>query len=263
MSWNSCTMTVEGMVLRRFPVGETDQIYSVITRELGRIRASARGALRPRNPWRGVLEPFYRIQAELFLAPGSALHRFQHARIIGRPPAWIQDLDALQAAYVVIEILDRFTPESVPQAELFDAAMQAFGGIDEAPAVALPIVLCFCLRFLTLAGFAVQWNQCTACSKSRPDRRSAYFSAGTGGILCSECAARDGSLQTHVLTGSVVEMARAAGEARPLPCDGNRLADQDDFTRQIMRVIKEMFGHHLGDVPRALSMIQTPGNDTV
>lgn len=45
-------------VLHRIPYRDTSQIVELFTRGHGRVSVVARGARRPRSPWRGLLQPF-------------------------------------------------------------------------------------------------------------------------------------------------------------------------------------------------------------
>ena len=45
-------------VLHRIPYRDSSQIVELFTRGHGRVSVVARGARRPRSPWRGLLQPF-------------------------------------------------------------------------------------------------------------------------------------------------------------------------------------------------------------
>lgn len=50
--------TTPGIVLRQWPLREADRVYTVLTRDLGLIRASAGGVRKEESKLRGALEPF-------------------------------------------------------------------------------------------------------------------------------------------------------------------------------------------------------------
>lgn len=63
----------EGVVLSRWPFRESSLVVGLFLRREGYLRAVARGARRPRSPFRGALEPFARVEAEVLLKEGAEL----------------------------------------------------------------------------------------------------------------------------------------------------------------------------------------------
>ena len=56
----------EAIVLRTYRLGEADKIASLFTRQLGRLRAVAKGAFRPKSRFGGALEPLSYLRVQLF-----------------------------------------------------------------------------------------------------------------------------------------------------------------------------------------------------
>ncbi|MGH9448423.1 MAG: recombination protein O N-terminal domain-containing protein, partial [Terriglobia bacterium] len=56
----------EAIVLRTYRLGEADKIVSLFSRQLGRVRAAAAGAQRPKSRFGGLLEPLTYIQVWFF-----------------------------------------------------------------------------------------------------------------------------------------------------------------------------------------------------
>ena len=52
----------EAVVLRTYRLGEADKIASLLTRQLGRLRAVAAGAQRPKSRYGGTLEPLSHVR---------------------------------------------------------------------------------------------------------------------------------------------------------------------------------------------------------
>jgi DNA repair protein RecO (recombination protein O) len=80
---------IEAVVLRHANWGEADRLLWLFTREVGKLRAVAKGVRKPRSRKAGHLEPFTR--ASLLLAWGRHPHRHQ-AEAVNPYPALREDL---------------------------------------------------------------------------------------------------------------------------------------------------------------------------
>ena len=81
----------EAIVLSRFDYGEAERILTLITPELGKLKAIAKGIRRPQSRLGGSLEPF----AELEVLMPARDYRNRHASIL---LAWDATLAAFDEA---------------------------------------------------------------------------------------------------------------------------------------------------------------------
>lgn len=184
----------EAIVLRQQPLGESDRVVTLFTREHGKLRAAAKGVRRPTSRLAGRIEPF--THARLMLARGRTLDVIAQAEIIRTFPGVRKDL--LRAAYAayVMELVDRGLPEDLRHEDVFrlagDALEQLEGGrADDAEVTAL----WFGLRLAALLGYRPETSACVECGRHLPHGRSGTagwaFSLSCGGALCPQCRARD------------------------------------------------------------------------
>jgi hypothetical protein len=99
----------EALVLRHSDWGEADRLLTLFTRELGKVRAIAKGVRKIRSRKAGHLEPFTRVSLQL--ARGRDLLIVTQAETVDAYLPLGESLVLTGYASYVIELLDRFTYE--------------------------------------------------------------------------------------------------------------------------------------------------------
>lgn len=109
----------QGIVLRVRPWSETSLIVEWLTLEAGRIRTLARGARRPKSPFRGKLDVFYQARLAFRRARRSELHTLAEVVLEATRPGLRQRLDSLRAAAYAARLVEKSTEPETPIPELF------------------------------------------------------------------------------------------------------------------------------------------------
>lgn len=190
----------DAVVLRRHDIGEADRVLTVYTPELGKLRAVAKGARRPKSRLGGHVELFTHVN--LLLAQGRTLDIVTQAEM-HRPFARLRDdlWKSVHACYVV-ELVDRFTDERMENAPVFEVLLTALEYLDslddevaagatqespDAPEVELAMRSVE-LLLLGHLGYAPELYTCVQCG-TRLVPGSNRFSAAGGGVVCAACGA--------------------------------------------------------------------------
>jgi len=153
------------------------------TLEMGKLRAIAKGARKPRSRKAGHLEPFMRSSLQLargrdILLVNQAETQDPHLRLRE------ELLPSTYAAYVV-ELLDRFTYEEGENRALYRLLADTLSRLCTHSSPEL-VVRYYEIRLLDLLGFRPQLYQCAHCGvEIQPQDQ--YFSAEMGGVLCPRC----------------------------------------------------------------------------
>jgi DNA repair protein RecO (recombination protein O) len=180
---------VEAVVLRHSDWGEADRLLTLFCLELGKVRAVAKGARKPRSRKAGHLEPFTR--AALLLARGRDILIVTQAETVEAYPALRDDLILTTYAAYVIELLDRFTYEEGENRAIYRLLVDTLARLDQcnkaqdSPPPEL-VIHYYEIRLLDFLGFRPQLFNCTKCGK-QIIAEDQYFSAETGGVLCPNC----------------------------------------------------------------------------
>jgi DNA repair protein RecO (recombination protein O) len=177
------SLRVEAIVLRHNDWGEADRLLGIYTREMGKLRAIAKGVRKPRSRKAGHLEPFTRVS--LLLAKGRDLWIITQAETVNAHLNLRQDLERVGYASYVVELLDRFTYEEGENPALYRLLSDTLARLDSQsePEIAIHY---YEIRLLDLLGFRPQLFTCAAC-REEILARDQYFSAALGGVLCPSC----------------------------------------------------------------------------
>jgi DNA repair protein RecO (recombination protein O) len=177
------------IVLRTSDWSESSRIATLWTRELGKVRAVAKGGRRLRSSFENALDLLTVCSIVLIRKSSGSLDLLTEAQVVRRFARLGNDLEALYAAYYVAELLTDWTQENDPHPALFDetvATLAELGGEQPGPRAIAPRVLRFELVFLDEAGYRPVLERCVGCEGVLvPDRLS--FSPAAGGVLCPRC----------------------------------------------------------------------------
>ncbi len=196
------TFRTDGVIIKRTDFGEADRLLTLYTREKGKIKAIAKGARKPQSRKTGHVELF--MCSRFLLAVGRDLDIITQAEMINAYPALRENLVRTTYAAYCVELLDRFTVEEDPNISIYELLTAALGWLAETADLRLAARY-YELRLLSLAGFRPQLFQCVGCGEAIQEQDQ-YFSAELGGILCPNCAQKDG--KARPITSVAVKVLR-------------------------------------------------------
>jgi DNA repair protein RecO (recombination protein O) len=174
---------VEGIILQHADWGEADRLVTVFTRELGKVRAIAKGVRKMRSRKAGHLEPFTR--AALLLARGRDLFILTQAEAIETYPATKDDLVGLGYAAYLVELLSSFTYEEEENQALYRLLANSLSRLNQGDDPQR-VVHYYEIRLLELAGYRPQLFACAHC-EAEIRAEDQFFSVILGGVLCPKC----------------------------------------------------------------------------
>ena len=107
-----------GLVLRTRPLTETSLIVHWLTPELGRVATVAKGARRPKSPFRGKLDLFYSAAFSFQRSRRSSLHTLREVMLQSPHVALRTDFAKLRQATYAALLIEQVTEEETPLPEL-------------------------------------------------------------------------------------------------------------------------------------------------
>jgi len=185
------TQRAEGVVLRHSDFGEADRLLVLFTREMGKVRAIAKGVRKPRSRKGGHLEPFTRVN--LLLAKGRHLSIITQAEALNIYYPLYEDLELFGHVSYIIELIDRFTLEGEANPALYALLIETLERLNDGENPFL-VVRYYELRMLDFVGFRPELFECVSC-KAKIEPEDQFFSYEMGGVLCPQCAPQHDSMR--------------------------------------------------------------------
>lgn len=189
-------LSTPAIVLKKRNTGETDRTYSFLTREFGKMRATARGVRKPEAKLAGQIETLNFVHLSVMKGRGRgnvagaiAESSFLHIR---------ESEAALRAALEVVSAVDRLVEEDEPDRELFELLLEAFRALDIVSALprldraeeerflekVFLLSQGFSWKLLERLGYRVDTLACAGGRESLRSGERYFFSPDMGGIVC-------------------------------------------------------------------------------
>ena len=242
------TFTLNAVNIGTFPLGESDRIVVLFSRERGLHRAVAKGARKPGSKMAGKSEPL--TINRYLLAQGKSLDIVTQCETLESFPMLRRDLERLTYALYFAELSQVFGQElSEDAANYFEKLSLAIGFMadgEKAPALQC---LEFELLVLGMLGLSPELTFCVGCRETAVDRNIAAFNYELGGVVCQNCLkrlrkgenehgqvpmvaevqAREGRLVSVFLTPMVWRQLILAKTASQASADLQNLGEAEDF----------------------------------
>ena len=173
----------EAIVLRRLNVGEADKLLVLFTPTLGKVRAIARGARRPKSRLGGHLE--VPCHCTLMLARGQNLDIVTQAQTIESFLPLRSDLRRSSQALYAAELVEQLTAEHGEGHAVYGLLLETLRRLCQDTNQEL-VMRHFELNLLTHLGYRPQLYSCLECRAALKPALN-FFSPHLGGVLCPAC----------------------------------------------------------------------------
>jgi len=160
-----------GLILRTRPLTETSLIVHWLTPNFGRLATVAKGARRPKSPFRGKLDLFYQADFSFARSQRSELHNLREVALRDTRAALRKDLGYVEQASYAAALIEQSTELDSPLPGIFDI-MRGF--LDALPRQPPQPQAIFALEMKLLAELGLE-----------PDLSEARLTAGSSEVLKS------------------------------------------------------------------------------
>ena len=181
-------MEITGIILRYSDYGDSSRIYTVFTREEGKISLIARGVKSMKSRLNGALQPFTLAQLSTTRGKGK-LQTITNATVLNPYYDLRLELERLNTACDFAKIIAHSTEENMPHFAVHDLLLVALDLLCQGDDAEL-VSIYFESNILSLFGYAPILTHCVACGvtgSSFLNETWGYFRTDDGGALCSDC----------------------------------------------------------------------------
>jgi DNA repair protein RecO (recombination protein O) len=182
-------VSTPAIILQAFPYSDTSKILRLLTRNHGVQSVIAKGALRPKSRFGGILEPFTEGTASFFLRELRDLHTLTGFELLRSRQQLGSDLLRFGGASLIAELVLRTGSEENDPA-LFDSIRHALDAITQVPPAQLEsTILALTWSIVAQIGFAPALDECLDCRRAITDGEDVLFDHTAGGVHCLGCGA--------------------------------------------------------------------------
>ena len=160
----------EAIVLRTYPLRESDLLVVLFTRLEGKVKGVARAAKKSKRRFGGALEPLTYVRAFYDDREGQELARLDSCEVIESPLATEVGYPRAVALAHVAELLDELLPDREPSDAVFRLALAVLQEL-RGPALWMPLTY-FELWMTRLMGFLPEFSECVVCGRSLEGSRA-------------------------------------------------------------------------------------------
>lgn len=187
-------MTItNALVLARSAYRDNDRMLTLLSPELGRVDAVARGCRKPKSPLIGAAECF--TAGEYGLIATGGRYAVAQCQITESFYPLRSELDRLTCGAYVLHLAREAAVPGEPCERLFLTTLRALAFLAYG-ALPLPlVVMAYELHYLALRGESPMVGACVRCGKPLTDEAT-RFSVSLGGVCCPACPG-DGRPLSH------------------------------------------------------------------
>jgi len=192
----------EAIVIKKNRFGEADRLLTLYTPAYGKIRAIAKGAMRPKSKLGGNVELL--THSLLMLAKGRNLDIITQAQTIDNFMTLKENLELISYGFYISELMDAFTEENTEDKQLFKLLLNTLRELSSGKD-AVHMLHYFELQLLEHLGYKPLLDRCVGCSRELLPEVN-YFSPSQGGVLCCECGYPD--ISANILSVNGLKVMR-------------------------------------------------------
>jgi DNA repair protein RecO (recombination protein O) len=177
----------QGFILKKTDRGEVDQLFTIYTKDFGKLEILGRAIRKISSKLRSGVEIFYLSEIEFI--QGKSHKTLTDTILIENFPILRKDPGRLSIAYRVSEVLDNLVKGQEADKEIWKMLNETFKKLNNLKIEdeKLKIIYYYFLwNLLSILGYQPELYNCSLCQKKLLPEKL-YFDLKEGGITCQNC----------------------------------------------------------------------------
>jgi DNA repair protein RecO (recombination protein O) len=237
------------LLLKQVDTGEADRVVTLLTEDLGKLSAIARGARRSRKRFGAALSLFVLAEAELRKRTTSSLHVLTGYQALEIHAGIGRNIAAIAHGSYATELVEALCPREQPEPALFELLLEMYALLAREPSTSERLRV-FELRLLTAAGLAPQLTACVACGRdvlTEPEHLG--MDVERGGVVCGDCRKPDQAIEAETY-GALFELTQLG------LADAGRLTLSERVRRELRNTLAVYLEHTVGRPLKSVQFIR-------
>ena len=231
----------KGIVFKKLDRKEADQIFSIYTKDFGRLEILGKAIRKATSKLRSGMEIFYLSEIEFI--QGKSYKTLTDAVVIEKFKNLRKDLKRLEIAYRIGHILDDLIKGQEKDKKIWNLLLEVFGELNDSSFKNIEIVYYYFLwKFLSILGYRPDLYDCSACQeKLKPE--ALYFNPKQEGIVCKNCFSKDDiQVRPEIIKIIRVIVNRDSKITFRLKINDKDLKGLEEFSKHYLSFILEISG---------------------
>lgn len=145
--------SVDGIILKKNPFAEADEIVTIYTKEQGKLRVLAKSSKLSGSKLSHGLQPFLNVNARI--AGNGNLPKIIGVKIINSFPQLRENVDLIKQGFVAAEIVNKATPDEQSNLALYNLLLDFYSYLDREKEFNSTALLSFKTKVLEVLGLGV------------------------------------------------------------------------------------------------------------
>jgi len=178
---------VEGVVVKNINYKDSDKIYTILTKNKGKVLASAKGVRKISSRRAGNLDTLNHVI--IGISEGSSGYKtITEVKTINSFRKLKSSIPKVSKVYFLLELVHKFLEEDHEEAKVFNLLIFSLERMENDDKNIDFWVLFFEISLLVLLGYGLTFEKCKICGREYSDSWKAYkFNYGLGGLVCDRC----------------------------------------------------------------------------
>jgi DNA repair protein RecO (recombination protein O) len=176
-----------GIILKKVDRAENDQLFTIYTKDFGKIKILGRGIRKISSKLKSGAELFYLTEVEFI--QGKIHKTLTDAILIDKFKNLRRNLARLNIASKITELLDKLIYDLQLEAKIWKLLLEVFQELNQPNFKTTHLKLIyyyFFWRLISILGYSPELFQCVMCAKKLKPQKL-YFNFQEGGINCQNC----------------------------------------------------------------------------